>query len=68
MISSSKKSKGPDHCPIYDLKDRELESFDTSTLCGFFRCKVCVATPEDFGYPPNTESSESDISSWEIDF
>ena len=49
---------GEGQCPIFDLDDWMLRSFDADALCSLFSCGRCVATPEDFGYDPDAQKEE----------
>lgn len=54
------KSDHHQQCPIFDLDDWVLQSHDTDTLCAGFSCTKCIATPEDFGYDPDTSKEVAD--------
>ncbi len=46
--------RGRRRCPIFDLDDQALQSYDAGTPCATFSCVQCVAAPEDFGYDSDT--------------
>jgi hypothetical protein len=52
-------------CPVWELEDFYTNHWDFETLYSEFRCRECVAEPEDLGptepWTPGADSSSDDI-------
>jgi hypothetical protein len=56
-------------CPIGGMDEFHREHWDTDSLCSMFRCRTCVADPEDLGcHGPDEEPMRQprEAENWEI--
>ena len=61
-------------CPVNYVDDFASEHWDCWEICSWFKCKECVATPEDMGFGPldcdhgAKSLIEEEGADWEIPF
>jgi hypothetical protein len=48
---AARRAEAKGICPVNELEGFYTDHWDRDSLCSGFKCRECVATPEDFGWP-----------------
>lgn len=66
LAEAREKAAAAGECPINHIDQFARNHWDTSEICSWFDCEVCVATPEDLGLhdPSEEEPSGGGFVNW----